>query len=186
MHYRISHNPWASIRAECRIADLFQAVCLLPLGIMRVFDSTDIRLLAALSRNPRETTVALADHLLLNRNTVQSRLSNLEAAGAFLPFDRCVNPVTVGYPLSAFTTVYVKQQQLGALAEQLALIPEIVQAHGLSGPSDLLVRIVCKSAEDLFRINARILECAGVERTETALAISELIPYRIGPLLASL
>lgn len=153
---------------------------------MRALDTTDLRLLAALSANPRETTVALADRLFLSRNTVQARLANLEANGALLPYDRCVNPSTIGYPLTAFTTVFAKQQQLGVLVEQLSQIPEIVQAHGLSGPSDVLVRIVCTSAEDLFRVNAQILECPGVERTETAFAISELIPYRIRPLLASL
>ena len=153
---------------------------------MRALDSTDLRLLAALSANPRETTVALADQLFVNRNTVQSRMSNLESAGAFLDFDRCINPAVLGYPLTAFTTVYAKQQKLGELVEALRKIPEIVQAHGLSGPSDVVVRVSCTSAEDLFRVNAEILRCPGVERTETALAISELIPYRIRPLLSVL
>jgi DNA-binding Lrp family transcriptional regulator len=153
---------------------------------MRTPDATDLKLLSALSKNHRETTVALAEQLFLSRNTVQSRLANLEASGAFLPYDRCINPSAFGYPLTAFTTVYAKQQLLGELAEQLAAIPEIVQAYGLSGPSDLLVRIACSSAEDLFRVNAKILECRGVERTETAFAVNEMIPYRVGPLLEAL
>lgn len=153
---------------------------------MRTPDSTDLRLMSALLANPRETTVALADRLQLSRNTVQSRLANLQSGGAFLPFDRCINPAEVGYPLTAFTTVHAKQQLLNEIVEALSAIPEIVQAHGLSGPSDILVQVSCTSAEDLFRVNALILACEGVERTETAFAIHELIPYRIGPLLQKL
>ena len=75
------------------------------------------------------------------------------------------------------------QQLLGPIVEELATIPEIVQAHGISGAADLLVKLVCRSAEDLFRVNARMLAVPGVERAETAMGISEVIPYRISPLL---
>lgn len=156
------------------------------LRIMRALDSTDIRLLLALTENPRATTVALSESLFLSRNTVQARLTNLEASGAFLPFDRSIDQTAIGLPLTAFTTVYATQQKLGQIVIELAKIPEIVQAHGLSGPSDLLLRIACASAEDLFRINAKILECPGVERTETAFSVSEVIPYRLTPLMQRL
>ena len=43
--------------------------------------------------------------------------------------------------------------------------------------------MVALDAEDLFRINGKILACDGVDRTDTALAMGELIPFRIQPLL---
>ena len=159
-------------------------LAVLPCGIMRTLDTTDCLLLEALAADPRATTVALADTLALSRNTVQARMARLEASGVFLSFDRRVSPAAVGYPLTAFITVYVKQRKLGAIVAELAQIPEIVQANGLSGASDLLVQAVCSDAENLFQVNGRILACDGVERTETALDIGELIPFRISPLLA--
>lgn len=150
---------------------------------MRALDTTELRLLLALSRNPRETTVALAQKLGLTRNTVQARLASLDAAGAFLGYDRAMSPAAIGHPLIAFTTVYAKQQLLSEIVATLETMPEIVQAHGLTGPADLLVQIACESTDELFRVNARILECAGVERTETALSINEMIPYRLAPLI---
>ncbi len=150
---------------------------------MRTLDSTDFQLLIALSREPRATYVSLADQLGLSRNTVQARMAQLERSGVFLAFDRRIDPTAAGYPLTAFITVHVQQQKLARIVQSLAGIPEIIQAHGLSGPSDLLVRCVCLDAEDLFRINGAILACDGVERTETALDMGELIPYRIRPLL---
>ena len=61
---------------------------------------------------------------------------------------------------------------------ELAGIPEILEGYGLTGSADLLLRVVALDAEDLFRINGKILACDGVDRTDTALAMGELIPFR--------
>lgn len=102
---------------------------------------------------------------------------------AFLSFERRINPAALGYPLLAFISVHVQQQKLGQLAVDLAEIPEILEGYGLTGSADLLLRVVALDAEDLFRINGKILGCDGVERTDTALAMQEMIPYRMQPLL---
>lgn len=150
---------------------------------MRALDGTDTRLLSALAQDPRQTVVALAQKLGLSRNTVQARMAQLEKQHAFLSFERRINPVSLGYPLMAFISVHVQQQKLGSLAEELASVPEILEGYGLTGSADLLLRVVALDAEDLFRINGKILACDGVERTDTALAMGELIPFRIRPLL---
>ena len=59
----------------------------------------------------------------------------------------------------------------------------MIEAHGLTGAADLLLRIVAVDAEDLFRVNKAILAVPGVERSDTTLAMGELIPYRVAPLL---
>lgn len=150
---------------------------------MNGYDAVDRALLAALASDPRATVVALADRLGLSRNTVQARMARLETSGAFLSFERSIDPVPLGYPLEAFISVHVRQKRLTEVVEEIAAIPEVIQAHGLSGSVDLLVRAVCRDAHDLFRIDGEILAIEGVERTETALAMGELIPYRVLPLL---
>ena len=150
---------------------------------MRSVDRTDTQLLRELCADPRSTFVALAQRLGLSRNTVQARMARLEESSAFLPFSRRINPAALGYPLTAFIEVHVQQKLLARIVAELAEIPEVVQAHGMSGQADLLVRVVCTDADDLFRIDGTILACEGVERTETSLAMGELIPYRLEPLL---
>ncbi|GAA1527705.1 DNA-binding Lrp family transcriptional regulator [Agromyces terreus] len=150
---------------------------------MTAYDSVDRALLLALGSDPRATVVALADGLGLSRNTVQARMARLEASGAFLSFERSIDPAPLGFPLEAFISVHVRQRELGEVVEALRGIPEVIQAHGLSGSVDLLVRVVCRDAHDLFRIDGEILAVDGVERTETSLAMGELIPFRLGPLL---
>jgi len=58
-----------------------------------------------------------------------------------------------------------------------------VEAHGLSGSSDLLLRVLARDAEDLFRITGAIQSTEGVVRAETSLDMGELIPFRLRPLL---
>ena len=153
---------------------------------MRELDTTDVRLLLELATDARATTVALAERLGLSRNTVQARLTALAQAGTFRGYDRVLDPAVVGFPLVAFSTLRVHQGMLAPIVGALTDIPEIVQAHGITGSADLLAQIVCRSAEDLFQVEARVLAVPGVERAETVLAISEVIPYRLGPLLSSL
>jgi DNA-binding Lrp family transcriptional regulator len=150
---------------------------------MHRLDKVDLELLRALCQDPHSTYVALAARLGLSRNTVQARMSRLEEADVFLDFDRRISPAVLGYPLTAFIEVHIVQKRAAEIIAELALIPEVVQAHGMSGAADLLVRVACTDAEDLFRIDRAILGCEGVVRTETALAMGELIPYRITPLL---
>ena len=150
---------------------------------MNTVDTTDAHLLRALCDEPRSTFVALATRLGLSRNTVQSRMSRLEESNTLLSFDRRIEPAALGYPLTAFIDVHLQQRRLAEIVEQLKLIPEIVEAHGMSGQADLLVRVVCTDADDLFRIDGTILAVDGVERTATSLVMSELIPFRARQLL---
>ncbi|MFC5219737.1 Lrp/AsnC family transcriptional regulator [Streptomyces coerulescens] len=149
----------------------------------RTLDSTDARILLALAADPRATVVALAEQLGLSRNTVQARVTRMEQGGALGSFERRITPTALGYPLTAFVTAQVNQHRLAEISEALAAVDEVVEVFGLSGETDLLVRVVAADAEDLYRIAGRILAVPGIERTATALAMRNLVPHRITPLL---
>lgn len=150
---------------------------------MTSLDHVDLELLAALSADPRATVVALADRLGLSRNTVQARMARLDRSGVFLSYERAISTASLGFPIEAFISVTVRQADLPRITADLARIPEIVQAHGLSGQVDLLVRVACRDTQHLFDTDARILAIEGVERTETSLAMGEVIGHRVVPLM---
>ncbi|MFB9968233.1 Lrp/AsnC family transcriptional regulator [Sinosporangium siamense] len=143
-------------------------------------DATDARILLALADEPRATVLALAQRLELSRNTVQARLAKLDHGGSR---ERWIEPRALGYPLTAFVTIRVDQHRLTEVSDALAAIPEVVEVFGLSGEPDLLARVVAVDAEDLYRVAGQILAGPGVERTSTALAMRELVPHRLTPLL---
>lgn len=146
-------------------------------------DPTDARLLLALVERPRATAIALAEQTGLSRNTVQARLAKLEQQEALNSFERQIPPALLGYPLTAFITVQVTQRRLDEVAAALASIPEVLQVHGISGPIDLFVHVVAADADDLYRVAGQVLAIPGVERTNTALVMRELVNYRITALL---
>ena len=148
-------------------------------------DDIDARILCALSRDPRATVVALAEATGLARNTVHSRLVKFDRDGVLQSFERRIEPAALGYPLTAFILVTVTQRKLGPIGDALERVPEVIEVHGLSGVTDLLVHIVARDADDLYRIAGQILDIDGVEKTTTGLVMRRLVDYRLTPLIES-
>ena len=149
-------------------------------------DGHDARLLLALADDPRATVLALAETVGLSRNTVQARLAKLDRLGALDTFERRVDPAALGYPLTAFVTVRVVQRELAAVADALDRVPEVLEVHGISGEEDLLVHLVARDTDDLYRIAGHLLAIEGVERTSTSLVMRSLVGFRTAPLLRRL
>ncbi|WP_454131841.1 Lrp/AsnC family transcriptional regulator [Microbacterium lacticum] len=152
---------------------------------MGSLDRVDLDLLMALADDHRATVVALADRLGLSRNTVQARMARLERSGVFQSFERAMSPAALGLPIEAMVSVIVRQADIPRITAEIAEIPEVIQAHGLSGQIDLMVRVAARDTQHLFDVDARILSIEGVERTETSLVMGEVIGYRIRPILES-
>jgi DNA-binding Lrp family transcriptional regulator len=149
----------------------------------RRIDAIDARLLLALAQDPRAAAITLAEKIGASRNTVQARLKRFDDANAFLPFERCIDPDVLGYPLRAFVLAHVKQRRLGAVSSALRDVPEVLEVHGLSGAADLLIQVVARTADDLYRVAGLILDIKGVRRTNTSLVIRELVDYRLTQLI---
>lgn len=175
-----AHNPFLNNWATCPILDR-QPVLIL--RIMQQLDATDLRILTTLCAQPKASAVAVATELGLSRNTVQTRIARLETSGALLPFEQRINPAALGFPLTSFVHIHIQQRLLQGIVAQLVKIPEIIEAHGITGSADILARVVANGAEELFRVNGRILAIDGVERADTSLSMAALIPLRTGSLM---
>lgn len=146
-------------------------------------DRTDRTLLGQLIRTPAATIVALAEKTGLARNTVRARLTRYDEDGTLRSFQRRIDPGVLGYPLSAYVLTKVTQRKLDQVGDSLSGIPEVVEVLGLSGITDLMIRIVARDADDLYRIAGRVLDVDGVKRTTTGLVMREMVSYRVEQLL---
>jgi DNA-binding Lrp family transcriptional regulator len=104
----------------------------------------------------------------------------IEALDAWCP--PTFSPERFGRTRLAWSTIAVDSHSTRR-SQKLAEIAEVVEVFGLSGETDLLVRVVAADAEDLYRIAGQILAIPGIERTTTALAMRELVPHRLTGLL---
>lgn len=127
--------------------------------------------------------LALAEATGLARNTVRARLRRYDEDGTLRSFQRRVDPGVLGFPLNAYVLTRVTQRKLDYVGDALSEIPEVTEVLGLSGITDLMIHVVARDAEDLYRIAGRILDVDGVKRTTTGLVMREMVPYRIEQLL---
>lgn len=149
----------------------------------RTVDEIDVALLKALVDDPDATNLALSETTGLARNTVRSRLARYAEEESLRSFDRRIDPTFLGYPLQAFLFTKVTQRKLSPISAVLADIPEVLQVHGVTGLADLIVHVVARDADDLYRIAGKILDIDGVERTDTSFVMGEFVKYRIAQLI---
>lgn len=144
-----------------------------------VADHADRRILRQLTKTPNASILALAEATGLARNTVRSHLGRFDEDGTLRSFQRRIDPRALGFPLDAYVLARVVQRKLAKVGSDLAEIPEVTEVVGLSGISDLLIHIVARDTDDLYRVAGRILDVNGIKRTTTGLVMREIVPHRI-------
>jgi DNA-binding Lrp family transcriptional regulator len=149
-----------------------------------VIDSLDARLIALWRDEPRIGVLEASRRLGVARGTVQARLDKLDDRGVVSSFGPEVDPAALGYDVTAFVTLEISQAQgADALTEHLTGIPEVLEAHTITGTGDLLVRIVARSNADLQRVIDRIVSAEGIHRSASVIALKTQVPYRVLPLV---
>ena len=146
-------------------------------------DDLDSRLLALFSREPRLGVLEASRRLGVARGTVQARLDKLTAAGVITGWGPELSSEALGYPVTAFLTLEIRQ---GAghdtVARHLATIPEVLEAFTITGAGDMWARVVARSNTDLQRVIDRVLNDPAIVRSSTVIALATQVPFRVLPL----
>src|SRR5688572_16037760 len=148
-------------------------------------DELDSRLIAALRENPRVGLLEISRRLGVARGTVQARLAKLEARGVITGYGPEVDPAAMGYGIQAFVLLELAQGRLAEASAVLEEVPEVVEADAISGPQDLLCRLVARDTEHLQEIVNRILSTAAIRRSTSYIVLSQQVKPRTGPLVAA-
>jgi len=146
-------------------------------------DRLDARLIAALRRYPRVGLLEIARQLGVARGTVQARIAKLEARGVITGHGPEVDPVAMGYAISAFILIELAQGELAAAVEVMESIPELLEADAISGPQDLICRVVARDTEDLQEIVNRLTATPAIRRCTSYIVLTRQVPPRTTPLI---
>lgn len=138
----------------------------------RDLDDTDRRLIAALHARPRASHAQLARDLDVARGTVYSRLDRLEAEGVIIGYGPEIAPVAAGLHVLAFCTLEIAQGSHDETTSAIASIPQVIEIHTVTGPGDLLVRIVARSNDHLHDVLQQITHIPTVRRSQSQLALA--------------
>jgi DNA-binding Lrp family transcriptional regulator len=149
-----------------------------------LIDELDSRLIELLTAQPRVGVLEASRRLGVARGTIQARLDRLQARGVVTGYGPDINPAALGHGVTAFVTLELRQAGgHGPVTDRLALIPEILEAHTITGPGDMLCRIVARTNADLQRVIDAIVGVTGVVRTSTVIALAAPVSYRVLPLV---
>jgi DNA-binding Lrp family transcriptional regulator len=135
-------------------------------------DASERSLLEPLATVTRPNVLELSRRLGVARNTAQARLDRLEAAGIINGFGPFVDLAAAGFGVLAFTTLEIAQGAEATVLASIEHIPEVLEVHKITGPGDLLCRIVARTNEHLHDVLERVLATPGIRRTSTVLALA--------------
>jgi DNA-binding Lrp family transcriptional regulator len=148
-----------------------------------MMDDLDGRLIDLFAHESRLGVLEASRRLGVARGTVQARLDRLTALGVITGWGPELSPEALGFPVTGFLTLEILHG-VGheEVAARLAEIPEVLEAHTITGAGDLWARVVARSNSDLQRVIDLVLADPGIGRSTTVIALAEQIPYRVLPL----
>ncbi|MCZ4118825.1 Lrp/AsnC family transcriptional regulator [Streptomyces sp. H39-S7] len=146
-------------------------------------DGLDGQLIKLLADEPRIGMLEASRRLGVARGTAQARLDRLRANGVIRGFGPQVDPAALGYPVTAFATLEIKQGQGVDVRAHLASVPEVLELHTTTGQGDMFCRLVARSNADLQRVIDRVVGFDGIVRASTAIVMENPVPLRIIPLV---
>ncbi len=145
-------------------------------------DRLDARLIRLFTDEPRIGVLEASRRLGVARGTVQARLDRLQSRGVIRGFGPQIDPAALGYGVTAFATLEIRQGRGRDVRAHLATIPELLEMHTITGTGDMLCRIVARSNSDLQHVIDRLVDFDGIMRTATVIALENPIPLRVLPL----
>jgi len=151
-------------------------------------DDLDRRVIDLFAAEPRVGVLEASRRLGVARGTVQARLDRLESTGVITGWGPDLSPDALGYPVTAFLTLEIRQETAAggghdAVGAHLAAIPEVLEAHTITGAGDLMVRVVARSNTDLQRVIDLVLAAPAITRSSTVIALATQVPFRVLPLV---
>ena len=140
--------------------------------MVRPLDDLDRRLIAAIDADPRAGHAQLARDLGIARGTVYSRLDRLEREGVITGYGPALAPSAAGFGVLAFCTLEIAQGTHDETTRAIVTIDEVIEIHTITGPGDLLVRVVARSNDHLHEVLQQITHIPSVLRSQSQLALA--------------
>jgi DNA-binding Lrp family transcriptional regulator len=116
---------------------------------------------------------------------VQARLAKLESSGVITGHGPEIDPHALGYTVTAFVLIELAQGRLSEAVDVMDAMPEVLEADGVSGPQDLICRVVARDTEHLQELINKLLATPAIRRCTSYIVLSRLVPPRTPPRVCS-
>lgn len=154
-------------------------------------DAMDRKILSALREDGRLTMNELAAKVSLSASPCWTRVKRLEASGAIEGYVAVVNHKAIGLGNTVFVEVTLNKHDdkvLAQFGEALLRIPEVVEAHLVTGDYDYLIKLAVAGTEHYERfLRETLYKMPGIQHSRTTFALRALKrsisvdPLLVGP-----
>jgi Lrp/AsnC family leucine-responsive transcriptional regulator len=112
-------------------------------------DKLDWKILEALQLNARIKNTELGMQVGLSQPAVTARIRRLEEAGVIEGYSARINLRLSGYPTSAVIRIRTTHAQIPVCLKAFAAMPEVIDAHRITGEDCFVVRVVASEMQEL-------------------------------------
>lgn len=138
-------------------------------------DDVDHRLLAELSRDPRQSKSALGRRVGLSTPTASSRVARLERLGVISGYRLDVDYTAIGFPIMAWVRLRPGPGQIPKIAELAQRTAEVTECHRITGEDCFIMRVHAPSLQAMEQTLDKFLLHG---QTTSALTVSSPVPQR--------
>ena len=111
----------------------------------------------------------------MSNSAVAERIRRLEETGVIRGYRAVIDPERLGYAILAFLRLRYPSSRYEPLHDLLAQIPEVVEAHHVTGDDCFILKVVATSMRHLEQISGTIGTLGSVT---TSIAYSSTVPTR--------
>lgn len=139
-------------------------------------DDLDRQILALLVDDGRRTYDDIAQQVALSAPAVKRRVDRLRKQKVLRGFTAVVDPAALGAGTEALIELFFAPgTPLEAVAAQLRVHPEVVEAWSVTGEADAIARVRARDNADLERVIVELQASGPVERTRSQVVLSRLV-----------
>lgn len=116
-----------------------------------IIDHTDLKILEMLQQDSKAKMKDIADRIGMTITPVYERIKKMERNGIINKYTIQVNPKHLGYNLTAYCSVTLKehsQQNLKLFEEGVQALQQVLECNHMSGSFDYLLKVVVRDMED--------------------------------------
>lgn len=138
-------------------------------------DKLDVQILDILMNNATIPYTEIAKKLNVSSGTIHVRMRKLESMQIIRSSNLQINPVKVGYDITAFLGVYLEKSSMyDSVVKELQTIPEITECYYLTGDYNMFVKLLCRDTNHLKDVlHDKIQNINGIDRTETFISLEQ-------------
>ncbi len=138
-------------------------------------DKTDVRILAELQRDGRQSVVDIAERVGLTHTPCLRRIRHLEDTGVIRGYTAVLDPAAVGLRVTAFVQVKLERHvddTMTRFMQAVESIDDVVSCHATTGNFDFLLTVLATDLDSLGTVVLkRLVALPGVRDIQSSIAL---------------